>query len=117
MKGPFAESLLAFKVALQAILGQPEEARRLANESEDRGSKKYASTTDTAILYASLGEKEKVLEWFEIDQQSGDRGLWNGYQFPVFDFVRDDPRFESLLRRMNLPTGWRGIGGPIGPAR
>ncbi len=117
LEEPIEELLLVFKLAIQASLGQPEEARQWVKDREEGRSKKYVSTTNMASLYASLGEKEKVFEWLERDQQSGDRGLWNVYQFSLFDFVRDDPRFESLLTRMNLPTSWRGIGGPIGPTR
>lgn len=116
VQGSLAEGMLPFKVAIQASLGQPEEARQWVNEREEGRSKKYVSTTDMALVYASLGEKEKVFDWLERDQQSGDRGLWNVYQMAAFDFLREDPRFKSLLSRMNLPTNWRGIGGPIGPA-
>jgi adenylate cyclase len=117
LKGATQENLLTFKLAILASLGQPDEVRQWLKEREAGRSQHYVSTSEMATVYAALGEKEKVFEWLERDQESGDRAFWNVYQFSVFDFVRDDPRFGSLLARMNLPTSWRGIGGPIGPLR
>lgn len=34
----------------------------------------------------------------------GDRGVWFIYQDPMFDTVRAEPRFQSLLRQLSLPT-------------
>ena len=56
---------------------------------------------DLAGMYASAGERDMAFEWLE-----------KAYELPVvvpfvtdarFDSLRDDPRFEQLLRKLNLP--------------
>ncbi len=96
------------RAVLLASLGKPEEARRLLGELEEASKTRYVSLPEIAQLYAVLGEKERALEWLERDYQSGDRTLWFSYQSPAFDSLRKDPRFRSMLRRMNLPTDREG---------
>ncbi len=56
-----------------------------------------------AVSYALLGEKDQAFEWLE---RLWELPLW-GYEAapssPVWDSLRDDPRFEQLLRKLNLP--------------
>jgi tetratricopeptide (TPR) repeat protein len=56
-----------------------------------------------ANLYARLGQKDQAFEWLE---ELWELPLW-GYEAspacPFWDSLRDDPRFEQLLRKLNLP--------------
>lgn len=56
-----------------------------------------------AVTYAQLGEKDLALEWLE---KAWELPLW-GHEAapscPYYDFLRDDLRFEQLLRKLNLP--------------
>jgi hypothetical protein len=53
-------------------------------------------------IYANLGDKDQALEWLEkvIEERGGD-----GYikVDPALDQLRDDPRFQELLRRVGFP--------------
>jgi tetratricopeptide (TPR) repeat protein len=55
-----------------------------------------------AEIYANLGDKDKAMEWLgkAIDERDAD--LDNIKVHPAFDNLRTEPRFQSLLRRMNL---------------
>jgi hypothetical protein len=49
------------------------------------------------------GEKELALEWLEKGFEMRDPNMPYISVPPAFDSLRDDPRFQDLLRRMNLP--------------
>ncbi|MGW8179598.1 MAG: tetratricopeptide repeat protein, partial [bacterium] len=57
----------------------------------------------TARLYVKLGEKDKAFEWLE---KAWSTPLWGNEDAPLsyfWDSLRDDHRFEKLLRKHNLP--------------
>ena len=56
-----------------------------------------------ASLYAKGGEKEKTLEWLEQAYVERMTDMFLLGVFPSFDGLRDDPRFQDLMRRVNLP--------------
>jgi TolB-like protein/Tfp pilus assembly protein PilF len=55
-------------------------------------------------LYAAAGDKENTLYWTERAYELRNPNLPYVGIMPVFDFLQDDPRFQDLLRRMNLPA-------------
>ncbi len=54
-------------------------------------------------LHATLGEKEEAFEWLERAYEERDTFLLEATADPLVDNLRDDPRFQSLLRRLNFP--------------
>jgi len=56
-----------------------------------------------AMVYAKLGDREKALTYLEkaFAEHSGDM-VFIGIE-PGYDAIRDDPRFQSLLRRVGVP--------------
>ncbi len=77
----------------------------IAEVYEERFRTGYVMPTDMAWIYRpELNEPEKAVEWLEIGFEMNDPGMpyiSTGVYF--FDFVRDDPKFIELLRKMNLP--------------
>jgi tetratricopeptide (TPR) repeat protein len=59
---------------------------------------------DIGNSYAFAGEKDKALEWLEKGVDTRDPALQYLLSDPVYDFVRSDPRFRELLRKVGLPT-------------
>ena len=90
------------RAVVRAALGRPEEARSLLAEWTAASSSRYVNPALIAGLHAALGEKEEALEGLERDTKAGGRSLWSEYQWSAFDPVRGDPRFGSLLQRLNL---------------
>jgi tetratricopeptide (TPR) repeat protein len=62
------------------------------------------STFSAATWYALAGDRERTLDWLERAYEVHDPNMPYIAVFPHFDLVRDDPRFEDLLRRVGLPN-------------
>ena len=88
---------------LNAVLGRPEAARRVAEAAERGEAKSYTSAAHLAMLYSALGERERALELLEQDYREGDAILWLYHRDIFFEPIRDDRRFEALLREYRLP--------------
>ena len=88
-----AYSVSGYKGAMQAWLDD------LISQSTHH----YVAPLDIATLYARLGEKEHALEWLEKGYQARDADMVDIATEPTFDFLRSDPRFTGLLRRVGLP--------------
>ena len=59
-----------------------------------------------AELYAYAGNKDKALDWLEKGFEVGDPNMPYVGVLPHFvDLLRDEPRYQDLLRKMNLPEG------------
>jgi serine/threonine-protein kinase len=56
-----------------------------------------------AEVYAWRGEKEQAFEWLERAYAEGDMGLTWLKIDTDFRSLRGDPRYNALLRKMNLP--------------
>lgn len=67
------------------------------------------SMTSIAMGYAMIDDKEKALEWLEKAFEAHDPYLIMITGGPSWDSVRDDPRFQDLLRRMNFPPRPTGL--------
>jgi len=52
--------------------------------------------------YAVLGERDLAIEWLTMAVDERYHGATLAKADPIFDSIRDDPRFQDLLRRMNL---------------
>ena len=79
-------------------------AMRLAAEKLAARSKlTYVQPTRIARLYLSAGEKDRALDWLEKAYQERNSHLVYINVVPGWDPLRDDPRFQDLLRRLNFP--------------
>ena len=56
-----------------------------------------------AVLYAKGEDKEQTLEWLEQAYVERMTDMFLLGVFPAFDSLRADPRFQDLMRRVNLP--------------
>src|SRR6202011_4173364 len=58
---------------------------------------------DVAVVYTYAGDADKALPWVEKAVEARCYGIIYLGVDPMFDVLRSDPRFVSLLRRINLP--------------
>ena len=56
-----------------------------------------------AQVYAVRGEKEKAFEWLQIALDNHDTGMLALLVEPLLKSLRDDPRYKTLVAKMNFP--------------
>jgi len=56
-----------------------------------------------AEMYSLLGEKDNALRWLERMYSARGQGMFVVKMDPRCDNLRSDPRYQDLLRRMNVP--------------
>jgi hypothetical protein len=88
---------------IHAVNGNRGEAIAIARLLEDEFAKGQADGRDVAVVYAGLGDRDKVFEWLEKDFQKRSTSLVELRMEVPFYPLRTDPRFNDLLKRMNLP--------------
>ena len=88
---------------VQAAIGNRSEALAIVLELEHKFASGEADGRDVAVVYAGLGNNDKVFEWLEKDFQSRNSSLDELRMEVPFVPLRSDPRFKDLLRRMGLP--------------
>ncbi len=77
----------------------------IVNIVEEIAKTNFVMATDIAWYYREiLNKPEKTLEWLEVGFKTNDPGMpYISTKVYPFDFVRDNPRYIELLKKMNLP--------------
>jgi tetratricopeptide (TPR) repeat protein len=70
---------------------------------QEESKREYVSPIDLVAAYARLGNAGQTLAWLEEAYRQRHPGLSSLKVEPLFDFLRSNPRFQDLLRRMNFP--------------
>ncbi|MBN2611093.1 MAG: hypothetical protein JXB00_06015, partial [Bacteroidales bacterium] len=85
--------------------GYREAMESAAQMWEDLAQVTYVLPWNIAEAYAYTGNKEKALEWLEKGVELGDFIMPYIGVMPLYvDLLKDEPRYQNLLRKMNLPT-------------
>jgi serine/threonine-protein kinase len=79
--------------------GRRSEAQKLLAELETQSKSTFVPPGPLAALHASLGHKEQALSLIE---RSYAGGPWFLMTHPDWDTLRDEPRFQSVLKRVGL---------------
>jgi TolB-like protein/class 3 adenylate cyclase/Tfp pilus assembly protein PilF len=97
--GPWTAAFLAHAYA---VAGRRESALLLLAQATSSGRKPFSSPFMTALVHAGLQEKDETLDW--LDRAYREREAWMAFLncLPVFDGLRDEPRFVDLLRKVGL---------------
>ena len=81
--------------------GKQAEALGIIKELEEMSGPNLSQAHWIAKIYATLNEKELAFSWLERGLATGAIGVFYKNE-PVWDPIRNDPRFTDLLRRMGL---------------
>jgi len=89
--------------AIEASNGYEEAMRTVAESLAARAGTDFVRPIRVAEFYASAGDNNRALEWLERAFEAHDPGMPYVGVTAVWGPLHDDPRFQSILRRMNLP--------------
>ena len=82
--------------------GYKQAMRQAAEEWAVQSNRAYSMRIATFYIYA--GEKDRALDWLEIAYQERMQNLIYLNVQSKWDPLRDDPRFQNLIRGMNFPA-------------
>jgi TolB-like protein/tetratricopeptide (TPR) repeat protein len=99
--GASPERLTALRAALDAV-GPMGLRRKRIELNEKLAGKQSINAYDIAIDYVAVGDGDRAMGWLEKALRARDSKVHLIAVEPVFDSLRSDPRFVSLLRQMGL---------------
>lgn len=86
-----------------AMAGQNAKAKKLLDDLSKLSKQRYVAPFDVAVVYAALGEKDAAFDWLEKAYEDHHPWLVMLEVSPKVDKLRPDPRFQALVRKLNLP--------------
>jgi TolB-like protein/Flp pilus assembly protein TadD len=87
---------------VDALTGRKDEARRILERVLELSRKFHISPGLIAMMYIALDEHKQALTWLETAyRQHSPMMIWLKAD-PRFDPIRQEPRFEELMRRVGL---------------
>jgi serine/threonine-protein kinase len=95
---------LASLGAAYASAGKVGEAQKYVKELQELAEKAYVPCFAFAVIYLGLGEIDKAFDYFERAIEERDAMAISGTAHPSLDPLRSHPRYQALLRKMNLET-------------
>jgi tetratricopeptide (TPR) repeat protein len=90
---------------IHALLNETRQACKVLDELNSlRRTHQYVSPFHMALMYAGLGETDRAFDFLEQAYQDNDQWLTLLRSEPRLKELRGDPRFRSLVLRLNWPT-------------
>ena len=94
---------IAFESYALAKSGKQAEARAVLEELLKLSTTRYVPAYHVALVYNGLNERDKTLAWLErAFEQHNPRMVFLKVE-PKWNNLRDDPRFQDLLRKVGFP--------------
>lgn len=96
------KGMLAYAYALN---GRTDQAQALIAELETRQRQRGGAGVALAAAYLGIGDREKAIGFLEQAVNEHDISLMTSASLvpdKMYDPIRSDPRFQEILRRMNL---------------
>jgi adenylate cyclase len=98
-----SDSILVYDTGMvYAAQGKRTEALQMIKELEQISGANLDQAIWIAKIYATLNDKQLALTWLDRGLATGAIGSFYKDD-PVWDPIRNDPRFTDLLRRMGIP--------------
>ena len=94
---------LGFMGYAHALAGQRAEAETLLSVLREIAQRKYVSPYSMLVIHVGLGPEDRVFELLEkLYEEGNDWLVWLKVS-PELRFLRDNPRFKNLMKRIGFP--------------
>jgi tetratricopeptide (TPR) repeat protein len=118
LKGMYAEAIAETRTAIElrngssgkgylglwlARSGKREDTLQLLKELKQESTRDYVQPYTFALIYIGLGNKDEALNWLEKQMLAHAETASQYAVAPELDELRSQPRFQEMLKRMNLP--------------
>lgn len=97
---PFAASHLGLAYGLA---GHKAKARKVLKEAEARFHERGSPSAELAVIHVGLGNRDKFFDCLYRAYEERNPVLPWLKIYPECDAMRSDPRYDELLRRLDLP--------------
>jgi len=87
-----------------ATAGKTTEARHILDDMARLAKQKYIAPYFFAGIHVGLGDKERAIEYLEKCYTEHSHWLIYIDKDPSLDGLRDDPRFQDIVRRIAIPS-------------
>ena len=84
--------------------GRTKEALQMRDDLTKLATEKYVAPYFLAGIHVGLGEYDRAIEYLEKSYEEHSHWLIYLHIDPSMDELRDNPRFQNLLRRVGLPA-------------
>ena len=95
-------SFRAFLAYGLAAAGRQEEGRQVLEELLSEGQESYVRAEFLAAAYGMLGDRDEAFRQLERAFEQRSAGMIYLHLDPLYDAIRDDPRFASLVEKIGL---------------
>ena len=85
-----------------ALAGRRDEALKCLDELHSKSRSRYVPSTCFAIVHMGLGEWDRSLDWLEIACDQHELPITVAKVHPVYDPLREHPRFNAILARLGF---------------
>ena len=96
-------SLRGSKAGALSSAGRTAEAQAILEDLLQARKQPYLSPFWIGLVYVGLGEMDRALEWLETGYEERAAYIQLLPAHPLFDTLRGDPRFQDLVRRIDVP--------------
>lgn len=97
---PNTDAQLGYAYAVSGNRGKAESVIHELNAQARKG--KFVSAGAMASIYLGLGDKQEALEWLAKAYEEQDVACWYLNVDPLYDSLRNEPRFQALLHKVGL---------------
>jgi TolB-like protein/DNA-binding winged helix-turn-helix (wHTH) protein len=95
-------SNLGYLGQVYGLAGRKSDTRKIIGELRERSRHHYVFPSVFASAYLGLGDRDQALMYLERAYEEKDPWLFFLKVWPPLDPLRSEPRFQTLMRRVNL---------------